>query len=569
MAKKKYLTYNLYGLLILLILTVIALCSVPPVSRDALTHHLAVPKLYIQHGGMYEIPSMKFSYYPMNLELLYMIPMYFGNDILPKLIHFAFALATAWLIFLYLKNRLNILYAVFGALLFLSTPIVVKLSITAYVDLGLVFFSTASLILLLRWVEKDYKLRYLICSGVCCGLALGTKYNGLVVLFLLTLFTPIMYIRGKNKLHEIKNRSLLKQSKAMGYGLVFFVTALIIFSPWIIRNYFWKENPIYPLYHNIIKSEANIDFEEKQKTNVISRVKNHLTHDQKRPWNHFLIRRFIYKESWCQIALIPLRIFYQGQDGNPKYFDGKLNPLLLLLPLFAFIRRNRECPYLGRERNWFLGFSVFLLIYTFIAQSMRTRYIAPIIPALVILSVIGVFRLKKVIQEECTDKTKRFYTCFAIVSLILFMLINVNYFINQFKYVKPFDYICSELSRDEYITKFRPEYPVIMYANKNLPKNSIILGIFMGNRRYYSDKEMIFNDRLLSQTNGTAKSSKILFDTLKKKSITHILIWESYLIQWMRLNYSNKDLIDLHKFFNNYTTKIYSSRGYTLYQLRN
>ena len=84
-------------LVFLLICSIIILGSVPPVSRDALTHHLAIPKLYLEHQGIYEIPFMEFSYYPMNLDLLYLIPLYFGNDIAPKFIHFSFALLTAWL----------------------------------------------------------------------------------------------------------------------------------------------------------------------------------------------------------------------------------------------------------------------------------------------------------------------------------------------------------------------------------------------------------------------------------------------------------------------------------------
>ena len=78
-----------------LVLAILLLRGVPPVGRDALTHHLAVPKLYLKYGGLVEIPRVPFSYYPMNLDLLYMIPLYFGNDIIPKFIHFAFALLTS------------------------------------------------------------------------------------------------------------------------------------------------------------------------------------------------------------------------------------------------------------------------------------------------------------------------------------------------------------------------------------------------------------------------------------------------------------------------------------------
>ena len=117
---KPYLTVLLVVLLSFLILAFIILSSVPPVNRDALTHHLAVPKLYLTHGGIYKIPSIIFSFYPMNLDLLYMIPLYFGNDIIPKFIHCFFGLLTAALLFGYLKKRLNSLYALLGVLFFLS-----------------------------------------------------------------------------------------------------------------------------------------------------------------------------------------------------------------------------------------------------------------------------------------------------------------------------------------------------------------------------------------------------------------------------------------------------------------
>lgn len=67
----------LIALILALIVSVFLLALVPPISKDALTHYLAVPKLYLKKGGIYEIPFMPYSYYPMNLDLLYLIPLYF------------------------------------------------------------------------------------------------------------------------------------------------------------------------------------------------------------------------------------------------------------------------------------------------------------------------------------------------------------------------------------------------------------------------------------------------------------------------------------------------------------
>ena len=226
---QKGLTASIYLFLLVLIVSICILAWVPPVSRDALVHHLAVPKMWIKHGGIYEIPDLVFSYYPMNLDLLYTIPLYFGNDILPNYLHFAFALATSWLIFSYLKKRLEKTYALLGVLLFLSTPVIVKLSISAYVDLGLVFFSMAALVWILKWCKESIGTRYLVMAGLFCGLALGTKYNGLMVFFLMT---PLIVSISFRKIPDDRTapyRSLL-------YIMIFIVVAGLVYAPWGIKT---------------------------------------------------------------------------------------------------------------------------------------------------------------------------------------------------------------------------------------------------------------------------------------------------------------------------------------------
>ena len=163
-------TWLIGGLLLLLVGLVVAtvlLGSVPPVDRDALTHHLFVPRLWLEHGGIHEIPEIPFSYYPMNLDLLYTVPLALGNDIVPKYIHYLFALLTALLLHRHIARRLGRVYGLLGAVFFLSVPVILKLSITVYVDLGLVFFTTTALLLLLRWAEEGFPWRWLVLAGPC------------------------------------------------------------------------------------------------------------------------------------------------------------------------------------------------------------------------------------------------------------------------------------------------------------------------------------------------------------------------------------------------------------------
>jgi len=228
---------------VVLVGAILILASVPPVDRDALTHHLAVPKLYLKHGGIHEIPQVPFSYYPMNLDLLYAIPLYFGNDIVPKYIHFGFALLTAGLIVSYLYRRLrSSMAALLGGLLFLSLPVIVKLSITVYVDLGLIFFSTAALLQLLRWAETGFPLKRLVLSGIFAGLCLGTKPNGMLSFFFLAAAVPFLYradtVAPSAQPSDEKPEHLRKRLNlgALGWSAVFAMIALLAYSPWMLRN---------------------------------------------------------------------------------------------------------------------------------------------------------------------------------------------------------------------------------------------------------------------------------------------------------------------------------------------
>ena len=445
-----YIKKILIGVLVTLIGLIILLALVPPVSKDALVHHLAVPRLYLENGGIYEIPFMSFSYFPMNLDLLYMIPLYFGNDIAPKFIHFGFGLLTAGLIFYYLRRRTNCLYGLLGSILFLSIPIIIKLSITVYVDLGEIFFSFATLVLLLEWIRSGFKIRFLIYSGVLCGLALGTKYNGLITLFLLTLFVPFIY----SKYHKDSSSGFLKPAV---FGASFLFVSLLVFSPWMIRNYHWTNNPVYPLYNEVFNPQKTVAKSPPSQENY-----------QKQNRGFFTYRSMIYHESGWQIALLPIRIFYQGRDGDPQYFDGRLNPFLFLLPFFAFVRSKSESEFVRREKKILLVFALLFLCFSFFSAVIRIRYLSPIIPPLVILSVFGVKNLIEVFKQSYSNFMR--WLALALVVLILgfSFSLNANYLIRQFKYVKPFIYLGGSVTRDKYIAKYRPEYQAMNYINENL-----------------------------------------------------------------------------------------------------
>ena len=573
--KSPNLIYILAGLLTLLIASIIILSWVPPVSRDALTHHLAVPKLYLKHGGMYEIPSIGFSYYPMNLDLLYMVPLYFGNDIIPKFIHFMFALLTGWLIYSYVRKRLDTGWALLGALFFLSLPIIVKLSITVYVDLGLVFFSTASIMCLLKWIEDRFRCRWLVFSAVFCGLALGTKYNGLIVLFIIAVSLPPVYIlETKKKLgkEKLNNGEKFRNHhwKAAGYGTIFFLVALVIFSPWMIRNYSWKQNPIYPLYNKLFNPPKDLSSESLNENTDDANLSRQAQMSKKSSprWGPFALRKLIYNESWWQIALIPVRIFFQGQDDNPKYFDGRLNPFLFLLPLVAFFQLKSDPPAIRTDKKILGFFTILFILYAFLQTDMRIRYIAPTIPPLVILAVYGLNNLTALAAGRWA-RAPGWLVPGCTVLLATFMLsVNTAYIIKQFDYVDPFSYIGGKISRNEYIARYRPEYKAFQYANGNLPDDVKVLALFLGNRSYYSDRELIFGDNLFKKIVKKSNSSDMMRAEIQRLGITHLLIRYDIFNRWAGAQFNDKEKKRLGLFLENNLNQLFSQSGYGLFGLK-
>lgn len=572
---KSYFKIVIIILLSVFICCVILLSMVPPVSKDALTHHLVVPKLYLKHGGIYEIPDILFSYYPMNLELLYLIPLYFGNDIIPKFIHFSFALMTAGLIFFYLKKRINVLYALFGALFFLSIPVIIKLSITVYVDLGLIFFSTAAILYLCQWMESHFKIKHLLISAFWCGLALGTKYNGLITLFLLTLFVPFIYLRkaatsvdlndGRQTNHsklDIPSSKPSIQLKSMGCAIVFLIVSLVVFAPWMIKNIIWTNNPVYPLYDTHFNPPDDQSYAEV----IADRILEPSSYQKN--LNHYSLRRNMYNESWWQIALIPIRIFFEGQDGTPQYFDGKLNPLLFFLPFFAFFRPERDSPILRTEKKMLLVFSILFILLVFFIIDMRIRWMAPSIPPLIVLSMFGLHNIYAWIKDKFSGKVKKISSGMVSFMVIFLMGLNANYVVEQFRYVDPISYISGRVGRDDYIERFRREYPAIQFANKNLSENVRILCLFLGKRQYYSDRNMLFDEGFLLYVLKRSKSPEEVQTRLIKRGVTHFLIRYDLFNKWQFDNFDEREKELFAEFFAAHINPLFSKNNYGLFELQ-
>ena len=519
------------------ILIIGLLCATPPISRDALIYHLAIPKLWLKHGGIYEIP-WSFAYSPMNINLLYLASLWLGSDILCKFVHFAFGLGTALLIYRYLKHeKLGTNWALLGSLMFLTTPIVTRLSSEAYIDLGLTFFVTLAVLGISRWRRSKYsRNRWLLVSGVATGIALGSDYSALIVLLFLGLMVVYFYAKDTQR-----------QTKAVLYGIRFVLMALLLFAPWGIKNFVWTNNPLYPHYNSLFNPFPELSESGQIRERGVS--------------GFFHLRELMYGESFWETLAIPIRFFFEGRDNSEQFFAGRLNPILILAVPFAFLGQTMK-----RDRALFLNFSVFFICAVYFIGAKYVHLIVPTLPVLTLLCVAGLKNLSE-------RFTKQYLFAFIVfVSIGIALLFNSLYTRDRFNMIRPLPYILGKETRDQFLSRNLGSYPAMLYINQHLPGDAQVSLILVGNRGYYLDRAYRLHpgygmETVKAMVQASDKPSAFVA-YLRSLHSTHLLVRNDLFEKYLRDNLASDEIERFLALTSRYWERLYQDPGYTVFRIR-
>ena len=501
----------------------------PPTSRDELTHHLAIPKLYADAGRIVEVPVAPYAYYPMLVDMLYTPWVYWGYDFVPKWIHALYGALTGLLIYAYLGWRMSGLYGLLGALLFLSTPVILRISHWGYIDLGLTFYTTAALLLLLRWRENRNALSALALAGLSLGFALATKPNGLVAaLIIVMLFAWVLAKPPRKTLFASMQETAL-----------FGTLTLLPFLPWLLKNWWQTGNPFYPFFPGWFQAKATAVLDAASFPGI----------------GIFDKRELLYGENMWQIGALPLRLFFFGQDDNPQYFDGVLTPLLIVLLPWVFAGKWPE------DKKMLAAFALLSLFYAVFLVDLRVRYVLSMVPPLAILAVYGVFNIYA--------RIKRPVILFAVLST--FALWHGAFLWKYVAAAAPWPYLIGAESRDGYLSRMLPEYPAFLYINRETPAHAKIYLLFIGRRAYYCQRNY-FHDGgelpgFLLGAIRNAKNSAQLEHSFRGKQITHLMVRENLLTDFLNNNLSPDQARLWNEFAANRLQLNFRERGHAVYQL--
>jgi hypothetical protein len=130
--------------------------------------------------------------------------------------------------------------AAFGraaALLATVTPWVTMTASVAYVESGLILYTALAIAWMLRAHASDRPAwRPMLVAGAAAGLACGVKMTALPIVCVPLLVAHLWLLVGR------ADRRAWLGGEAVAVGV-----AILVLSPWLVRNAVWTGNPVFPL----------------------------------------------------------------------------------------------------------------------------------------------------------------------------------------------------------------------------------------------------------------------------------------------------------------------------------
>ncbi len=524
----------LYSSSFFFFLSVIIFLSILPITaRDALIYQLETPKLWIEQGRISEIPWLEWSYFPMQIGVGYAGFLLHGLERFTALYHASYLLLTCGVVLCFIHTFLkDVELSILSFLLCLSLPVCLKVGSSPMADLGLALYFGIGFFYAAKVLEER-KFISLFLATLALGLALSTKYNGLLGL---AIFLPLFFIFLK------RSGSSPKQSFLNVFFV--FISSLLICAPWLIRNYLWTGNPVHPFLGGLFGGNEAVPF--------MGTIKP------------FTYRILAYKEDLFDLLLLPFRVIFFGEDDNPKQFDGVLTPLFLLalVPLF-YLRSLQKSPV---QKTWFPFFYLFVAIYFVSSVSLfylLIRYLSPVLLPIMVLTALGIYCVKEFIFKE--RKQLVYQLCFGT-----HLIFSLCYSTALMQKTHALSYLFSTQSPKEYLQNHLSEYSMIEFINTHISKTKRIYLLYTGNRYYYYDVPVrggyFSGDKVLNWIHA-ASSAKDIYEKFQSEGITHLMLHGRRTADVFKDLLNEKEQILWMKFIVEHTSVIHKDKGYSLLEL--
>ncbi|MBW6475017.1 MAG: glycosyltransferase family 39 protein [Anaerolineaceae bacterium] len=460
------------------------LVSLAPATRyDALNYHLTLPKTYLLQEKISDIPWLVMSGMPQVSEMIYTALMGLGGESSVLVFNGLIGALISLGLVGYLRNRLDQESALVGvASLFSGFTFASALS-WGYVDLMAAFFGLGVVILLDDY-RKSGGEKAVFLAGIFSGLAFGCKYPAGVIFLAGLLALVIYFLKNKTK-NGFKSIGLF----CLGAGLL----AL----PWLIKNFAFTGNPIYPFF-----------FESGSMNQIRLNV-----YQGMEPYGNLL-----------DLFFLPIRATIMGVDGAHGY-SVSIGPLLLGLGVIALLGWEEKDPehklsIVNAGLIAFFGLLVWAIGNQFSGYLIQTRFYFVLFPAFAILAAFGYFQIKQ--YQIGQVRIKRLVDIFMIVVLAFNSFQLISEMVEKDVLPNVFGY----QSNQEYLEKNLGWYARAIDEINLLDEGERVL--FLYEPRGFGCIPKCDPDEILDQWKVTYhefKSTEEIIITWKNDGFTHILVY--------------------------------------------
>jgi hypothetical protein len=356
---------------------------------DSLSHQLAMAKIWLQHGKVDYIDFMHQSNVPATANMLYMLVLPGGGQAAAKVLAMFFGIFAALAFGGITEKRYGKNAGWWAALAVVAAPVVLWEVGTAYVDVFHGACFGVSAVLAAMWLEKREEKSLLLVSAVFMAIALATKY------------TAIQSGGAMGVAMVIIGGGAGARSALIVGGI-----ALLLASPWYIRNIVNTGNPVYPFFYSVFGgrnwSEANaVPYAAEQQSFGIGQ--------------DFVDGKYRGKNPVAlpgSMTALALRPDTQINQGSPF---GAVGPVLLLGLLWWPLSGLRGKG--AFEKTLVLTALITLISWFFLTQ--QSRYIISLImlAAPLVGGAISMLPLGRIVAVGVAAQA--FYTCFLFLQLPL------------------------------------------------------------------------------------------------------------------------------------------------------
>jgi hypothetical protein len=274
---------------------------------------------------------------------------------------------------------------------------------------------------------------------------------------------------------------------------MFGAPAIIIASPWLIKNLFWTGNPIFPFFFSstgLNPAELSL-------------------------WFTYVQSYGIGKE-WYNYLLLPISLYTeQGRFGTWFGFISP-SPFFLFAFAYPFLRKNQKFS-IPIQFDYLAWITLFMFVF-WVFGSQQTRFLFPIYPGLCLISSIFLIYIARSIKRNNLGRSIIFASVTGVVissMVVIYVALLSSNPINLF--------VGTETKR-EFLSRTTRDYPAFEYIKKHLPQSAKVLMILDG-RGYYCDNRCLPDIDQARWTTMVQEAPTIgkMINLLREKNITHIL----------------------------------------------